>query len=185
MPEVKSKCPHCQKMVRVTVVNNPNVTPWFVRHLIDVKSRRGGRKMVQVRRPCPGSHSAAHVEGRCRVCGCTDTDCRRCIAKTGEPCFWVEPDLCSACDVLRVRQAEAACRRRLDLERRGVVVPRLPGRAGAGGAMTVSKPTNCPNCGAALKRVACDYCGSVVGGSQAARAINDPKKSAQPRTMKK
>ena len=34
---------------------------------------------------------------RCRVCGCTDYDCRQCIEKTGEPCYWVEEDLCSAC----------------------------------------------------------------------------------------
>lgn len=34
---------------------------------------------------------------RCRVCGCTDADCRQCIEKTGEPCHWVEEDLCSAC----------------------------------------------------------------------------------------
>ena len=34
---------------------------------------------------------------RCRVCGCTDEDCRGCIEKTGEPCHWVEEDLCSAC----------------------------------------------------------------------------------------
>ncbi|UJF29868.1 hypothetical protein L0B70_00300 [Kaistella sp. 97-N-M2] len=33
----------------------------------------------------------------CRVCGCTDCDCAQCIEKTGEPCYWVEPDLCSAC----------------------------------------------------------------------------------------
>ena len=33
----------------------------------------------------------------CRACGCTDEDCRQCIEKTGEPCYWVEPDLCSAC----------------------------------------------------------------------------------------
>lgn len=35
---------------------------------------------------------------KCRVCGCTDDDCRQCIEKTGEPCHWVEDDLCSACD---------------------------------------------------------------------------------------
>jgi ParB family transcriptional regulator, chromosome partitioning protein len=35
--------------------------------------------------------------GVCRVCGCTDDDCRQCIEKTGVPCHWVEPDLCSAC----------------------------------------------------------------------------------------
>jgi hypothetical protein len=34
---------------------------------------------------------------RCRVCGCTDDDCRQCIEKTGAPCYWVEKDLCSAC----------------------------------------------------------------------------------------
>jgi hypothetical protein len=33
----------------------------------------------------------------CRVCGCTDDDCSRCIEKTGEPCHWVEEGLCSAC----------------------------------------------------------------------------------------
>lgn len=33
----------------------------------------------------------------CRVCSCTDYDCSQCIEKTGEPCHWVEPDLCSAC----------------------------------------------------------------------------------------
>lgn len=33
----------------------------------------------------------------CRVCGCTEDDCSGCIEKTGEPCSWVEADLCSAC----------------------------------------------------------------------------------------
>jgi hypothetical protein len=33
----------------------------------------------------------------CRACGCTDDDCRQCIARTGRPCSWVEQDLCSAC----------------------------------------------------------------------------------------
>lgn len=33
----------------------------------------------------------------CRICGCTDDDCRQCIEKTGLPCFWIEDDLCSAC----------------------------------------------------------------------------------------
>jgi hypothetical protein len=33
----------------------------------------------------------------CRVCGCTDDDCPECIERTGEPCSWVEGDLCSAC----------------------------------------------------------------------------------------
>ncbi len=33
----------------------------------------------------------------CRVCGCTDEDCSQCVEKTGAPCAWVEPGLCSAC----------------------------------------------------------------------------------------
>ena len=33
----------------------------------------------------------------CRVCGCTDADCSQCVEKTGQPCSWVEEDLCSAC----------------------------------------------------------------------------------------
>ncbi|HUW31508.1 MAG TPA: hypothetical protein VM223_07830 [Planctomycetota bacterium] len=33
----------------------------------------------------------------CRVCGCTDDNCRGCIERTGGPCHWVEVDLCSAC----------------------------------------------------------------------------------------
>jgi hypothetical protein len=33
----------------------------------------------------------------CRICGCTDDGCIQCIEKTGEPCHWVEEDLCSAC----------------------------------------------------------------------------------------
>ena len=38
-----------------------------------------------------------YMERKCRICGCTDNDCRQCIKKTGNPCWWVEEDLCSAC----------------------------------------------------------------------------------------
>lgn len=34
----------------------------------------------------------------CRICGCTDDDCTQCVEKTGKPCYWVQEDLCSACD---------------------------------------------------------------------------------------
>ncbi len=34
---------------------------------------------------------------RCRECGCTEWDCSQCTRRTGEPCRWVEEDLCSAC----------------------------------------------------------------------------------------
>jgi chromosome partitioning protein len=36
-------------------------------------------------------------ERKCRICGCTDGDCRQCIEKTGQRCHWVEDNLCSAC----------------------------------------------------------------------------------------
>lgn len=37
------------------------------------------------------------LEPACRVCGCTEDDCSGCIERTGMPCYWVEEDLCSAC----------------------------------------------------------------------------------------
>lgn len=48
----------------------------------------------------------AKVQGRanvraCRVCGCTDDDCRQCIEATGQPCSWVAADLCSRCEMPR------------------------------------------------------------------------------------
>jgi hypothetical protein len=49
-----------------------------------------GLRMVDVE-PLPGP-------GVCRVCKCTDDDCSRCVEKTGVPCHWIEPDLCSACE---------------------------------------------------------------------------------------
>ena len=34
----------------------------------------------------------------CRSCGCTELDCSGCMARNdGQPCHWVEADLCSAC----------------------------------------------------------------------------------------
>lgn len=33
----------------------------------------------------------------CLGCGCTNENCIHCIKKTGQPCYWVEENLCSAC----------------------------------------------------------------------------------------
>lgn len=47
----------------------------------------------------------------CRACGCTDNDCSGCVERTGAPCFWVEPDLCSACsDAQPLEIAKASAR---------------------------------------------------------------------------
>ncbi len=35
--------------------------------------------------------------GKCRECGCTDDDCTGCVERTGHPCQWAAPNLCSAC----------------------------------------------------------------------------------------
>jgi hypothetical protein len=37
------------------------------------------------------------VLDQCSVCDCTDADCSQCVARTGEPCYWARPGLCSAC----------------------------------------------------------------------------------------
>lgn len=42
-----------------------------------------------------------------RVCGCFDDDCSDCLARTGEPCFWAEPDLCSGCALEPLRDIPA------------------------------------------------------------------------------
>lgn len=52
--------------------------------------------------------------GTCRVCGCTDLDCRGCIERTGIPCRWIEPDLCSACAPQPSAEREAASRLAMD-----------------------------------------------------------------------
>ncbi len=38
-------------------------------------------------------------EQACRVCGCSQDDCSGCIEKNGEPCHWIEEDLCSGCSL--------------------------------------------------------------------------------------
>lgn len=48
-------------------------------------SKRGGRK------------AETKSSRKCRVCGCTEDDCSQCIEASGEPCTWVEYDLCSRC----------------------------------------------------------------------------------------
>lgn len=65
-----------------------------------------GRPRFLAKRPKPddarqrGLPLVAAMVRVCRVCGCTDDDCRQCIERTGAPCHWVTHDLCSACDPL-------------------------------------------------------------------------------------
>lgn len=63
------------------------------------KLQRGAAAMrAELERRAKLSAAPAAGDGpSCRSCGCTDDDCSHCIELTGEPCSWVEPDLCSAC----------------------------------------------------------------------------------------
>ena len=51
----------------------------------------------EVRLPLDEPEVLALPPRRCRACGCHDQDCSGCFERTGEPCSWVEGDLCSAC----------------------------------------------------------------------------------------
>ena len=49
-----------------------------------------------------GEFARLNFMRRCKVCGCTDDNA--CIdKKTGEPCHWVETDLCSNCECMAVK----------------------------------------------------------------------------------
>ena len=62
-------------------------------HLITATTKRAGQA-----RPQPlGQEVVMFDEYACRVCGCTDDDCYCCVMHTGDPCHWVELDLCSSC----------------------------------------------------------------------------------------
>lgn len=73
---------------------------WFASRWQPVSAFKGSiGKVIQeldyrhcrpLNRPTKGGRS-------CRVCGCTDADCSGCIERTGQPCHWVGPNLCSAC----------------------------------------------------------------------------------------
>jgi hypothetical protein len=66
-------------------------------------AKKAGKATSRERRPAAvaagDDQGEEEGEQRCRVCGCTEQDCRQCIEKTGQPCSWVEgePDLCTAC----------------------------------------------------------------------------------------
>jgi hypothetical protein len=50
----------------------------------------------------PKRASKSIHRNHCWVCGCTENDCSKCIARTGQPCAWADDkkDLCSACQPL-------------------------------------------------------------------------------------
>lgn len=73
------------------------------------KKRRGRRQKSQPAEPHPEEDPDVPT---CRVCGCTDDDCRQCVEAQGEPCYWVESDLCSRCAAEQAEQPQPATKRR-------------------------------------------------------------------------
>ncbi|MDP2623788.1 MAG: hypothetical protein Q8Q29_08325, partial [Actinomycetota bacterium] len=56
------------------------------------KKKAAGKRSAKASKKAPVAGPQA-----CRVCGCTEGDCSQCVEATGEPCHWVEEDLCSRC----------------------------------------------------------------------------------------
>ena len=55
-------------------------------------------ELMEINTLIQGDFFSKRMEAQtCISCGCTDWNCSQCIDKTGEPCYWVEQDLCSAC----------------------------------------------------------------------------------------
>jgi ParB family chromosome partitioning protein len=91
----------------ITWVGNARATQRSNKSLAQLsKLQKWARKLQEDARDVGGQQRVASGERdpadpdvrTCRVCGCTDNDCRGCIERTGEPCHWVAPDLCSACE---------------------------------------------------------------------------------------
>ena len=62
----------------------------------------GGQPLVM-----PASQGPSTAGNVCRQCGCVDEDCTSCVERTGEPCLWVEPDLCSGCALESLKELPA------------------------------------------------------------------------------
>jgi len=83
----------------------------LVKLVIASAFRSGFVRMADPRMP-----AASEYRGRCRVCGCTDDNCSACVAVIGEPCYWREPGLCSACGPMELTRAGVAELARLERE---------------------------------------------------------------------
>lgn len=69
---------------------NADGTPKGTKRAKPPKTGKGEAKQKAAKK-----RKAKPVAGVCRVCGCTENEA--CETEAGEPCHWVEPDLCSAC----------------------------------------------------------------------------------------
>lgn len=101
-PDVMSGIPEGQRG-RVWLLN----PEWNEMQIVQTCETRPAPILSQRRDPILRKEAMQGVKRRrCRVCKCTDDDCRQCVEKTGAPCHWVEGDLCSACVTSKRRKAD-------------------------------------------------------------------------------
>ena len=70
----------------IDLAKRPGVKLYFAAQtVVEAPGKRTSRKSV--------------VFGKCVACGCTDFDCSQCVARTGQPCSWLDDThtRCSAC----------------------------------------------------------------------------------------
>lgn len=67
--------------------------------LVFIVTDKGSRMPMSVpsARPVPCPACTTPKAGECVHCGCTEDDCRGCVARQGAPCSWVAVGLCSCC----------------------------------------------------------------------------------------
>lgn len=68
---------------------------WLIMNTMHIQLRLNGIGSVQA--PQMIDHRQKTDLQKCRLCGCTNDNCNDCIRRTGEPCHWVDEDLCSTC----------------------------------------------------------------------------------------
>lgn len=95
MLEKCETCDGCGKLA-----NTKDREPWSRWLELPVRSSLALQLGIVTPITCPDCKGAGKVQKsirKCMVCGCTDEDCSGCIERTGQPCYWVSENLCSAC----------------------------------------------------------------------------------------
>lgn len=95
----------CQKMYDEILAEQTQADPAEARAAKKTANKKAAKKP---KKKASKQSKKKTSPGVCRVCGCTDDDCSRCIEKTGVPCYWIAPDLCSACAPITVEETTPA-----------------------------------------------------------------------------
>ena len=91
---------YCRLNYKDSIIKNLKRIVWAkpVPSKIDKEKEKKAAKIARNSGLISEAHYQKIITSRvCRVCGCTDDDCSQCIEKTGQPCHWIEDDLCSSC----------------------------------------------------------------------------------------